>query len=126
MCDNVEPDFCEVRGARSRKPRTCDECDKPIAIGELYARTVGKWDGYFSTFATCRACDNVRGMLTAQCGPAFGHLAEWLSDDYNETDWRTRLAGEPAALGHALGLVYGRRLALDDDAEARRAARRKK
>jgi hypothetical protein len=68
---------------RARKAHRCCECGDVIAIGATYERTSGKWEGDVSTFKTCAACVEIRGVLFCE-GWSYG--ATW--EDIRES-WST-------------------------------------
>lgn len=100
MCMNemdYEPaEFLREELRRNRKPwRLCRECGREIGTGEVYEVVSGRWDGYFSTHATCAHCLKAR---------------EWLSESMG---WSSRtsqsIAGRPwrRSHGRALWLACG-------------------
>lgn len=77
-CDFDPPEFYDVSLPRARKAYRCVECLNTIETGEQYERTVGKWDGEFSTEKTCLRCVELRKLLTLDCW-VFGHLVDEVS-----------------------------------------------
>lgn len=57
--DGPTPEFYTNNRQRSRKARKCYECGTEIAKGDFYWRATGKWDGDFSSFATCEPCNDL-------------------------------------------------------------------
>jgi hypothetical protein len=52
----------------SRKARKCEECNRPISVGEPYRSASMLYDGAWSTFDTCLHCMASQNWLIAQCG----------------------------------------------------------
>ena len=44
----------------ARKEHRCCECKRTIAVGQIYQLAEGLWDGEWSRFKTCIACDEMR------------------------------------------------------------------
>lgn len=59
LCDDG-PEFFREQWAVARKPHTCCECREIIQPGDRYCAVAGKWEGEFSTFATCERCQDLR------------------------------------------------------------------
>jgi len=71
-------EFDHITVARSRKHRTCCECDCKINPGDQYEHVWGKWDGRTSTYDTCIVCVEVRDAL--MCTWCYGEIWETLRD----------------------------------------------
>lgn len=70
------PEWMNTTQQRARKEYKCFECREPIKVGDLYARTVGKWDGEILTFRLCDYCHQLsRAHLSTGAEFAFGDLA---------------------------------------------------
>lgn len=74
----------------SRKRRKCDECNRPIAIGESYTYAFGVYEGKGASYATCTDCQKLVDYLVASfdcyChmhGAAFDGLRDFLEDAYH-------------------------------------------
>jgi hypothetical protein len=80
-CDFDPPEFCQVSSPKARKKYRCVECLNTIEPGEQYERTVGKWEGEFSTQRTCFRCVDLRNLLDLDCW-VFGNLV----DDVSQCD----------------------------------------
>lgn len=60
-CDTgPTPELYQARRQRARKVHHCDECGKPIVIGECYERVAAKWEGQFQVLCTCPDCLGLR------------------------------------------------------------------
>lgn len=82
-CDTGEsPDFFTRASVKARKPHRCCECGQAIAIGQLYLRSSGKWDGNIDTFAQCQRCVAVIDAFhdVEGCNPPFTALFEQLDE----------------------------------------------
>lgn len=74
---------------RTSRERTCDECRRPIAIGEMYLREKTIFEGEFSTWTVCPQCLIVRHWLQKECGGyLYGGLQEDLEEHLGEVDLR--------------------------------------
>ncbi len=69
-------DFQTVTHCVAQKHHRCYECGGGIAPTEVYEKTVGTWDGNFSTFKVCNSCEQAR---------------DWLIE---ETDWPDDIDGD--------------------------------
>ena len=91
FCDYDPPEFYAQVVRSSRKPRKCEECRRPILIGERYENASGKWGGSFDTFYTCEDCVSLRQWVVAHvpcCCWSHGNLHEDLhntADEYRST-----------------------------------------
>lgn len=69
MVDDAER---SVRGSverrRARKLYRCCECRGPIRPGDTYTRSGMLYDGRWSTYRQCAACDEALAWLTEHCG----------------------------------------------------------
>lgn len=88
-CDYEQPEFYRAVIRKARKARRCGECGSSIKPGEQYEAVAGKWEGEFSTFATCSSClslraytvDNVpcacwaHGNMLEDCGESIKEFA---------------------------------------------------
>lgn len=64
-CDYEPAELYWPRISRSRVERRCDECNKPIRVGERYERVRARWEGDWGTFCTCARCLALRDYVTA-------------------------------------------------------------
>ena len=60
---------------RAKVRHVCCECGDAILPGEMYHKTVGKWEGGVDTYKTCLACDEIRCNLCCD-GWTYGALWE--------------------------------------------------
>ena len=95
----------------ARKPHTCQECGRIIAIGETYLRERGLADGEPFTHKTCEHCQVARDWLQRECGGfVYTEIEEELREHWHEApsyhtrelarliygmkhQWRTRKGG---------------------------------
>lgn len=56
-------DFQNTTRPRARKPHRCVECRRTIRPGEVYVRTVQKWEGDISASVFCVECDEWASAL---------------------------------------------------------------
>ena len=73
--------WTESRIGKARKPHKCNECRRPIAIGEGYFRQFGIQDGSSFTYETCDHCRVAQALLIREC---HGFLHEMVRDDLHE------------------------------------------
>lgn len=78
--DGDLPEFLTEAIVKARKSYKCCECGDPIAIGALYERVVGKWDGELSTYRTCLPCQEIRRNL---CCEGWAYTLLW--EDANDS-----------------------------------------
>lgn len=69
-------DFYAVTHHVARTHHRCYECGGGIAPADVYEKTVGTWEGSFSTFKVCNVCEQAR---------------DWLIE---ETDWPDDIDGD--------------------------------
>ena len=126
MCDEPEA-ICNVT-RRASKAHRCCECGHTIPAGDRYQYTSGVWDHRGDSFKTCVSCAALRGALydaldtgTADCGPPFGGLVQYMQE--NEIEPRI---DDPALLGWAFGLMCAALICHADDHEERGRIRRSK
>jgi hypothetical protein len=80
MCDKPSVYSNQLRTAR--KEHICIECRRPIKPGERYHLFKGCWDGSWSRYKTCEACEDLRSEIMSECdyrldeGIPFGDLHE--------------------------------------------------
>lgn len=67
--------------AKARKVYRCDECRRDIQKGESYRRTVGLYDGHWSTNKVCSHCMVAAEWLLTNCG---GYMDNGVLDDIRE------------------------------------------
>jgi hypothetical protein len=88
-------DFNCTTYPRSRKPRRCDECSRPIAAGEHYSRTAAVWEGEWFTNVACRHCAVARFIVDEADNwyseGFYGGLSTWLGDNSHDGIWSLRL-----------------------------------
>lgn len=58
---------------KARKEYRCCECQETIAVGSVYERIKGIWDGIASTFKTCLSCAEIRDHFACD-GATLGYL----------------------------------------------------
>lgn len=74
-----QAEFFDSAMVTARKSHKCMECGDTIANGDRYERVSGKWDGDVSTYKTCAACAEIRGVFFCN-GWTYGTL--W--NDFDE------------------------------------------
>ena len=78
--DGDAPSFFSQGVVKARKPHRCGECYGPIAKGESYKRSSGKWDGRVDVYTECESCMELRQWaeisVTCFCCNVFGELHE--------------------------------------------------
>lgn len=74
------PEFYDERWVVARKPHTCHECRRPIAIGQRYYRVTGKWDGDVNSFRICADCQDIQQSLYCDGSYSFGTLWSDIED----------------------------------------------
>ena len=92
MCavDFDPPEFSVHRTHTARKPHTCGECGRVIAIGEKYDRIDSKYDGHMWSNKACAHCVGARGWLVKHCeGYLIDGLTEELSEHWHDEGYRT-------------------------------------
>ena len=79
---------------KARKPHCCGECCGPIAIGETYEYTAGKWDGDVYQHRICASCLALRAYVTEHV-PCFCWAFGRMREDARETigEYRRELPG---------------------------------
>ena len=99
FCDYDPPEFYSVRNPIARREHKCWECQRPIAPGESYERTSGKWDGDFNVFKTCQRCSSLRAWVERSV-PCFCWTHGNMLTDAGETiyDAADRASAETAGL----------------------------
>lgn len=114
MCFYHDGDYPTVYRERdvkaARKARRCSDCGQRIHAGEPYLLIDGKWEGDFSSFATCERCQTLRaairrveeedGCRGSETQPALGALFDQVDDWGHYADEFLRLG-----LTDALALV---------------------
>ena len=65
------PEVASFRTSKARKPYTCCECGRGIAVGETYRNSFFVQEGWASTFHTCAHCMVGYAWLDENCG---GHM----------------------------------------------------
>jgi hypothetical protein len=50
------PTVYRAQTRRTRKPRKCEECGRPIAVGERDQNAFSVYEGHADTFSTCEHC----------------------------------------------------------------------
>jgi hypothetical protein len=68
-------EFLEQDVRKSRKERTCEECQRVIAVGERYEASRGKWEGEFWTWTCCLLCAEIAETFYCD-GRMYGRLWE--------------------------------------------------
>ena len=94
-CDfDNSADFLDVTHPKARKPHRCYECRAPIAIGEVYERVSGKWEGGVESFTFCLTCEAwTRAFMAEQqrvCGCSgweMGHVWGAIKEHEQEHGW---------------------------------------
>lgn len=115
MChsDYDEAVFWNEERPTARKPRTCKECRRVIAAGEVYVSTVAKWDEPPKRWSMCLQCEAAKDALVKVCE---GYIVSMVLEDYSEhardykgqPGWRSLV--RVAALGERGWMWRGRRL----------------
>lgn len=86
MCSGSDnpPEFMDVTRPKARKQHRCCECGLPIPVGEVYIKSLGKWDGDFGQYVQHVACHELLQWISDQfCGGemwSFGELRQELSE----------------------------------------------
>jgi hypothetical protein len=72
---------------KARKQHKCCECYVIIKAGDIYEKVVGKWDGEFCTFKTCKICVEIRDQIF--CSWEYSNLWEVFGEytDYGNLDF---------------------------------------
>lgn len=78
-CDG-HAEFSNTETPKARKPHKCGECERLIAVGEIYERTSGKFDGEIYTDKTCLECADIRDGFTCEARPMPGQLWDEMRD----------------------------------------------
>lgn len=91
-CDYDPPEFHSSRIVKAaRREHKCEECCKPIKIGERYEYVFGMWDGYLSEFKTCARCLDIRQWVKNNV-PCFcwahGNMLGDAKETVEEAAWR--------------------------------------
>ena len=85
--DDGPAEFFEESNPIARKQHKCVECREMIQPGERYERVKGRWEGEYSSHATCIPCQRIRDTYCPR-GYCFGMLAEQIEEclgfDYRE------------------------------------------
>lgn len=80
--DGDAASFYHETTPKARKTHTCIECRETIPIGARYTKSVGKWDGEFSTVRLCESCKEIGAEFSNGGSWAYGTI--W---DELETNW---------------------------------------
>ena len=78
------PELFTSKIVKARKKYACEECRSSIHPGEKHEYVVGKWDGDFASFRTCRDCLSLRDQFFTK-GHTIGSL--WLEFSDTLYDW---------------------------------------
>lgn len=82
--DGDAPSFFSQSVVKARKPHRCTECYGPIAKGDSYKRSSGKWDGRIDVYRECEGCMELRQWaeisVTCFCCNVFGELHERVTE----------------------------------------------
>lgn len=116
-CDYEPPEWISIRDVKAaRKPHVCCECAAPIAAGEPYEYTSGKWEGYHSVHHICVRCKELRQWATISV-PCFCWAYGNLHEDVREMVSQV-IRDVPAGFF----MEYGRRIVkIRNEAKRRRA-----
>ncbi len=102
--------FRRVQIVRARKQYFCEECRKPIVIGEQHESYTAKWeDCGVDTVRTCLLCAEIRDHFACE-GWIFGEVWSQLADNF----FPEMKAGGPCMEGlspAAKAMLFERRLA---------------
>lgn len=79
--DYMKCDLHVSKVVKAKKHHKCCECGNIINPGEEYEKVVGKWDGYFSEYKTCKVCLEIRKNIF--CSWCYSTM--W-QDLWNDTD----------------------------------------
>ncbi len=86
-CDYDPADFYKSQMRQARKEHKCDECFKPIRIGEKYEYVSAKWEHGFDVYKTCYRClalrEFVKSNVKCFCW-AHGNMIQDAMDTANE------------------------------------------
>ena len=69
--EDESAEFVDVSWPKSRKEHRCEECHRTIAVGQVYQKVSGKWDGEFNCFTTCSVCAEIRAAFSCD-GEVYG------------------------------------------------------
>src|SRR5277367_3969530 len=72
--DGEYPEFSQITMPKARKQHICEECARPIAIGQRYQKCVCKFDGELFDNKTCLQCAEIRSAFSCDGWPMFGEL----------------------------------------------------
>ena len=81
-------DFHCISRPVARKQHQCDDCGCRIQPSEKYLRGAGKWEGDFTAFVSCEACDAFRKQMQNDTDwawdemPPLGQIADCLKEAY--------------------------------------------
>jgi hypothetical protein len=62
MCSS-HAEFSSRRTHTARKMHGCDECQRPIDVGQRYVLVAGRWEGDFFLFRAHEACRDLADSL---------------------------------------------------------------
>ena len=92
-CDYDPAEVYVATTPKARKSYRCDECGKPIQIGDKYERAFGVWEGSASTYFTCERCFDLRQWVTNNV-PCFcwahGNMIDDAVDTVDDAVWRAK------------------------------------
>lgn len=73
------PEFHDVTKPKARKQHRCEECGRTIAVGQVYERCSGKFDGDFYSTKTCLPCAEIAEAFYCE-GRITGNLWDDMED----------------------------------------------
>lgn len=106
-CDYDSPRVYSNKIVRAKKEYRCEECNKPIRIGERYEYAFGVIDDYAYQPHTCLGCVGIRNFMTINI-PCFCWAHGNLIEDAKNTVEAAYHEAPDEVKGLAFGL--GRRL----------------
>ena len=86
-CDYGSAEFYSEDYRKARRPHSCADCGKAIAIGELYIHATQKWEGEVMSHSSCIRCDSLRAghrAVDPHCNPTLGDLRECMIEAFAE------------------------------------------
>lgn len=103
-CDYDPPSVFRASMVRARRQYRCEECAKPISVGERYEYAWGVWDNNPMHFRTCADCVDLRRFVQTNL-PCFCWAYGGLQDSIREAiqDAYDRARDEVRGLAFSVG-----------------------